>query len=65
LHTLAVAVAEEPETVEEVYEPFRLKAGLLDRTPRGRVATPGAFAHLGMTGPRAAAGDPGLCEADH
>ena len=33
LHTLAVAVAEEPETVEEVYEPFLLKAGLLDRTP--------------------------------
>ena len=40
LHTLAVAVAEEPETVEEVYEPFLLKAGLLQRTPRGRVATP-------------------------
>ena len=35
LHTLAVAVAEEPETVEEVYEPFLLKAGLLQRTPRG------------------------------
>ena len=40
LHTLAVAVAEEPETVEEVYEPFLLKAGLLQRTPRGRIATP-------------------------
>ena len=46
LHTLAVAVAEEPDTIEEVYEPFLLTAGLLDRTPRGRVATPEAFAHL-------------------
>src|SRR4030095_8836806 len=46
LGTLAVAVAEEPETVEEVYEPFLLKQGLLLRTPRGRVATPAAFAHL-------------------
>ncbi len=51
LHTLAVAVAEEPETVEEVYEPFLLKAGLLLRTPRGRVATPAAFAHLGLERP--------------
>ena len=52
LHTLAVAVAEEPETVEEVYEPFLLKAGLLQRTPRGRVATPGAYAHLHLPPPR-------------
>jgi len=51
LGTLAVAVAEETETVEDVYEPFLLKQGLLLRTPRGRVATPGAFAHLGMRGP--------------
>ena len=51
LTTLAVAVAEEPETVEEVYEPFLLKAGLLLRTPRGRVATPGAYAHLGAEPP--------------
>jgi holliday junction DNA helicase RuvB len=51
LHTLAVAVAEEAETVEEVYEPFLLKAGLLQRTPRGRVATPAAYAHLGIVTP--------------
>jgi Holliday junction DNA helicase RuvB len=51
LHTLAVAVAEEPETVEEVYEPFLLKAGLLQRTPRGRVAAPGAYAHLHLPAP--------------
>ena len=51
LSTLAVAVAEETETVEDVYEPFLLKQGLLRRTPRGRVATPAAFAHLGLSGP--------------
>jgi Holliday junction DNA helicase RuvB len=46
LSTLAVAVGEETETVEDVYEPFLLQLGLLMRTPRGRVATPAAFAHL-------------------
>ncbi|MET0628976.1 MAG: Holliday junction branch migration DNA helicase RuvB, partial [Acidimicrobiia bacterium] len=63
LHTLAVTVAEEPETVEEVYEPFLLKAGLLDRTQRGRVATPAAFAHLGLTMPQPPT-DPNLFGAD-
>ena len=48
LGTLSVAVAEEPETVEDVYEPFLLKQGLLLRTPRGRVATAAAYAHLGL-----------------
>jgi Holliday junction DNA helicase RuvB len=52
--TLAVAVGEERETVEEVAEPFLVRAGLLARTPRGRVATPAAWAHLGMTPPRGA-----------
>jgi len=47
--TLAVAVGEERETVEEVAEPFLVRAGLLARTPRGRVATPAAWAHLGLT----------------
>ncbi len=51
LGTLAISVAEEPETVEDVYEPFLLKQGLLRRTPRGRVATPAAFAHLGLAAP--------------
>jgi Holliday junction DNA helicase RuvB len=46
--TLAVAVGEEVETVEEVAEPFLVRAGLLARTPRGRVATPAAWAHLGL-----------------
>ena len=51
LTTLAVAVGEEPETLEDVYEPFLLQTGLLVRTPRGRVATEAAFAHLGVEAP--------------
>lgn len=53
LSTLAVAVGEERETVEEVAEPFLVREGLLARTPRGRVATPAAWAHLGLTPPSA------------
>jgi Holliday junction DNA helicase RuvB len=51
LTTLAVAVGEEPETVETVAEPFLVREGLVGRTPRGRVAMPGAWAHLGLTPP--------------
>ena len=51
LSTLAVAVAEEAETVEVVAEPFLVRHGLLARTPRGRVATPAGWAHLGLTPP--------------
>ncbi|TMQ90828.1 Holliday junction branch migration DNA helicase RuvB [Actinomadura soli] len=51
LSTLAVAVGEEPETVEVVAEPFLVRQGLLARTPRGRVATGAAWAHLGLTPP--------------
>jgi Holliday junction DNA helicase RuvB len=50
--TLAVAVGEEPNTVEEVCEPFLVRAGLLARTPRGRVATEAAWHHLGQPVPR-------------
>jgi Holliday junction DNA helicase RuvB len=49
--TLAVAVGEEVETVQEVAEPFLVRAGLLARTPRGRVATPAAWTHLGAVPP--------------
>jgi holliday junction DNA helicase RuvB len=52
LSTLAVAVGEEPDTIEDVYEPFLLQLGLLKRTPRGRTATPAAFEHLGRSIPR-------------
>jgi Holliday junction DNA helicase RuvB len=51
--TLAVAVGEERETVEEVAEPFLVRSGLLARTPRGRVATPAAWRHLGLAAPSA------------
>ncbi|SDL68202.1 Holliday junction branch migration DNA helicase RuvB [Nonomuraea jiangxiensis] len=56
LSTLAVAVGEEPETVEVVAEPFLVRQGLLARTPRGRVATASAWSHLGMTPPPGAFG---------
>ena len=46
--TLGVAVGEEPATVEEVCEPYLVRAGMLARTPRGRVATPAAWQHLGI-----------------
>jgi Holliday junction DNA helicase RuvB len=51
LGTLAVAVGEERETVEEVAEPFLVRSGLLARTPRGRVATRAAWEHLGLAPP--------------
>lgn len=51
LSTIAVAVGEQPDTVEEVCEPFLVRAGLLARTPRGRVATAAAWRHLGRTPP--------------
>ena len=53
--TLAVAVGEERETVEEVAEPFLVRTGMLARTPRGRVATPAAWEHLGLIAPPEAA----------
>lgn len=55
LTTLAVAVGEEPETVETVAEPFLVREGLMGRTPRGRVATARAYAHLGLAPPDAGA----------
>jgi Holliday junction DNA helicase RuvB len=55
LSTLAVAVSEEPDTIEDVYEPYLLQRGFLKRTPRGRVATAAAFAHLGLERPDPAA----------
>ncbi len=55
LSTLAVSVGEETETVEDVYEPFLLQLGMLKRTPRGRVAMPAAWNHLGIQPPPEAA----------
>ncbi|HMD46516.1 MAG TPA: Holliday junction branch migration DNA helicase RuvB [Acidimicrobiales bacterium] len=48
LTTLSQCVGEEPDTIEDAYEPYLLQQGLLQRTPRGRVATPRAYAHLGL-----------------
>lgn len=60
LSTLAVAVGEESSTLEEVCEPFLVRAGLLARTPRGRVATAAAWEHLGLTRPDGSRGHPVL-----
>jgi Holliday junction DNA helicase RuvB len=54
LSTLAVAVGEEPDTIEDVYEPYLLQLGFMRRTPRGRVATEAAFAHIGAEVPSGA-----------
>ena len=51
LTTMAMSVGEEAETIESVCEPFLLRTGLLARTPRGRMATPSAWKHLGLTPP--------------
>ena len=48
LDTLAAAIGEDAGTIEDVYEPYLIKNGLLDRTPRGRVVTEGAYKHLGL-----------------
>lgn len=48
LGTLAVSIGEEPDTLEEVYEPYLLRKGFIIRTPRGRIATAAAFEHLGL-----------------
>jgi Holliday junction DNA helicase RuvB len=61
LETLAAAVSEEPETIEDVYEPYLLQEGYLKRTQRGRVATERAYRHLGLVPPKSATlwnGDP-------
>ena len=54
LDTIATSVAEEPETIEDVHEPFLIQCGLMARTPRGRVATELAYRHLGLEPPPAA-----------
>ncbi len=60
LSTLAVAVGEEQDTIEDVYEPYLLQQGLIKRTARGRTATPAAFAHIGVELPREGAGTSAL-----
>lgn len=55
LNTIAASIDEEPDTIEEVYEPYLIQLGFLDRTPRGRVATQRAFEYFGVT-PRSRGG---------
>ncbi len=52
LSTLAISIGEQPETVEDVYEPFLITQGMIARTPRGRVALAAAYDHIGITPPR-------------
>jgi len=51
LTTIAVSVGEDAGTLEEVYEPFLIQQGFVQRTPRGRIATPLAYRHLGLQPP--------------
>ena len=51
LNTIAVAVGEDPGTIEDVYEPFLLRAGYIEKTPRGRRATKKALEHVGAAAP--------------
>ncbi|MFM8770622.1 MAG: Holliday junction branch migration DNA helicase RuvB [Candidatus Kapaibacterium sp.] len=55
ISTLAVAVGEDAGTLEEVYEPFLIQQGFLQRTPRGRTATPLAYRHMGLSAPNVSA----------
>ena len=64
LGTLAAAIGEETETLEDVYEPFLMQIGFLKRTPRGRVATHAAYRHLGLT-PQKSDGERNLFSTDN
>ena len=57
VNTLAASLAEEPDAIEEIYEPFLIQIGFLDRTPRGRVATHLAYEHFGVKRPRTSSQD--------
>lgn len=60
LGTIAAAISEDPGTIEEVYEPFLVQNGFLQRTPRGRTATAHAYRHLGLQPPSGSAEQPAL-----
>ena len=59
LDTMAVALSEDRGTLEDVYEPYLIQEGFLQRTPRGRVATPKAYVHLGKKPPGPGGGGQG------
>jgi len=60
LETIAASISEEADTIMDIYEPYLLQLGFLDRTPRGRVATPLAYQHLGIPYPREKLSQPSL-----
>jgi Holliday junction DNA helicase RuvB len=60
VETISASVSEERDTIEDVYEPFLIQQGFLKRTPRGRVATPAAYRHLGLTPPKRLSQQEGL-----
>jgi Holliday junction DNA helicase RuvB len=60
LSTVAISVGEQPDTVEDVYEPFLIQQGMIARTPRGRVAMPAAYQHVGLAQPQQRSGQSGL-----
>ena len=60
LETIAAAISEEPDTIMDVYEPYLLQLGFLERTPRGRLATALAYQHLGIQYPRSKNNQPSL-----
>lgn len=62
VETLSSAISEEKETIEDVYEPFLIQCGYINRTPRGRVATELAYIHLGINPPLASSKQTGLFE---
>ena len=64
LETIAASISEESDTIMDVYEPFLLQCGFLQRTPRGRTATPAAYRHLGLVPPRNVEAQPTLWESD-
>ena len=60
IETLAAAISEETDTVMDVYEPYLIQLGFLQRTPRGRIATEGAYSHLGIQAPAIFSQQPAL-----
>ena len=60
IETIAAALSEPRDAIEDIIEPFLIQQGFLQRTPRGRLLTPHAFAHLGLAAPTAAPAQFGL-----
>ena len=64
LDTLAATINEDANTIEDVYEPYLLQLGFISRSPRGRVAMPGAYAHIGREVPKQQAQQSSIFDGD-